>query len=150
MENYTKVNAQTIDRWVDEGWTWGVPVTTAVCDAARGGQWDVLLTPTRPVPKDWFLPFSNTKILGLASGGGQQMPIFSVLDGICTVMDLSDKQLESEKMVAAREGYNINIVKGDMTLPFPFEDGSFDLIFHPVSNCYIEDVSHVWRECFRV
>lgn len=37
-----------------------------------------------------------------------------------------------------------------MTKPLPFEDESFDLIFHPVSNCYIEDVLPVWRECFRV
>ena len=37
-----------------------------------------------------------------------------------------------------------------MSKPLPFEDNSFDMIFHPVSNCYIEDVMHVWRECFRI
>ena len=37
-----------------------------------------------------------------------------------------------------------------MTQPLPFADESFDLVFHPVSNCYIEDVQHVWEECFRV
>jgi SAM-dependent methyltransferase len=37
-----------------------------------------------------------------------------------------------------------------MTKTLPFEDESFDLIFHPVSNCYIEDVYHVWNECFRI
>ncbi|MCL2201354.1 MAG: methyltransferase domain-containing protein, partial [Oscillospiraceae bacterium] len=99
---------------------------------------------------NWFPPFDGLKILGLASGGGQQMPIFSMLGAACTIMDLSDKQLESEQIVASREGYDINIVKGDMTKPFPFQDEAFDLIFHPVSNCYIEDVHHVWRECYRV
>ena len=34
--------------------------------------------------------------------------------------------------------------------PLPFEDEAFDLIFHPVSNCYIEDVVHVWKECYRI
>jgi SAM-dependent methyltransferase len=150
MKNYTEINAKTIDRWVEEGWTWGTPITASACDAVRRGQWDVLLTPTRPVPKDWFLPFENSKILGLASGGGQQMPVFSLLGAECTIMDLSDRQLSSEKMVADREGYTIEIVKADMTQPFPFKDGAFDLIFHPVSNCYIEDVHHVWRECHRV
>ncbi|MBR0179147.1 MAG: methyltransferase domain-containing protein, partial [Firmicutes bacterium] len=29
-------------------------------------------------------------------------------------------------------------------------DSFFDLIFHPVSNCYIKDVLPVWRECFRI
>ena len=37
-----------------------------------------------------------------------------------------------------------------MTRPLPFADGSFDLIVHPVSNCYIREVEPVWRECFRV
>jgi SAM-dependent methyltransferase len=102
------------------------------------------------VPKSWFPPFAGAEILGLASGGGQQMPLFALLGASCTVMDLSDKQLESERLVSEREGYDINIVKADMTLTFPFADNSFDLVFHPVSNCYIEDVYFVWRECYRV
>ena len=150
MENYTKRNAETIDRWVEEGWEWGVPVSPETCEQARQGNWDVFLTPTRPVPKDWFPAMKGLKLLGLASGGGQQMPIFSILGADCTVMDLSDRQLESERMVAKREGYEIEIIKGDMTKTFPFPDESFDFIFHPVSNCYIEDVHHVWRECYRI
>ena len=49
-------------------------------------------------------------------------------------------QLASEEMVAKREGYDIEIVKADMTKTFPFADETFDLIFHPVSNCYVEEV----------
>ena len=90
------------------------------------------------------------KILGLASGGGQQMPVFAKLGAQCTVFDYSDRQLGAERMVAEREKYAIEIVKGDMTKPLPFETESFDLIFHPVSNCYIEDVYHVWNECYRI
>lgn len=63
---------------------------------------------------------------------------------------ISEEQLKSERLVAQREGYGIRIVKGDMTLPLPFEDASFDLVFHPVSNDYIKDVEHVFCECFRV
>ena len=37
-----------------------------------------------------------------------------------------------------------------MTRPLPFADESFDIIVHPVSNCYIEDVLPVFRECFRI
>lgn len=150
LDNYTEINAKTIDRWIDAGWEWGVPVSAEACANARRGEWDVVLTPIKPVPKDWFPPLKDIKLLGLASGGGQQMPIFSTLGANCTVMDLSDKQLESERFVSSREGYVINIVKADMTQRFPFEDCSFDLIFHPVSNCYVEDVCHVWRECYRV
>ena len=78
------------------------------------------------------------------------MPVFAALGADCTVFDYSEKQLENERAVAEREGYQIRIVRGDMTKPLPFEDESFDLIFHPVSNCYIEDVRPVWRECRRV
>ena len=78
------------------------------------------------------------------------MPIFTRLGAECTILDYSDRQLEAERKVARREGYAISIIKGDMTQRLPFEDGSFDIIFHPVSNCYVEDVYHVWNECFRV
>ena len=89
-------------------------------------------------------------MLGLASGGGQQMPVFSKLGAKCTVFDYSDKQLDADRMVAEREGYSIEIIKGDMSKTLPFEDESFDIIFHPVSNSYVEDVYHIWNECYRV
>ena len=89
-------------------------------------------------------------MLGLASGGGQQIPIFTALGAECTVLDYSDMQLENERMVAERENYKVNIVKADMTKPLPFEDESFDIIFHPVSNCYIENVEPVFKECYRI
>ena len=38
------------------------------------------------------------------------------------MLDYSDEQLASEKMVAEREKYKVNIVKADMTKPLPFED----------------------------
>lgn len=30
-----------------------------------------------------------------------------------------------------------------------FDDASFDLVFHPISNLYARDIAPVWRECFR-
>ena len=65
-------------------------------------------------------------------------------------MDYSSKQIESERIVAEREGYQIRIIQGDMTKPLPFEDEEFDLVFHPVSNCYVEEVRPIWKECYRV
>lgn len=155
-EGYTDINARTISRWAENGWVWGIPIDHAAYAAAKAGAWEVLLSPQRPVPKAWFAPFyadgrlQGARLLGLASGGGQQMPVFAAAGAVCTVLDYADRQLESERMVAAREGYAIDIVKADMTRPFPFADASFDIIFHPISNCYVEDVQHVWNECFRV
>ena len=110
----------------------------------------MLLTPTKPVPHAWFGELKGKKVLGLASGGGQQMPIFTALGAECTVLDYSPRQLESEAQVARREGYDITIIRADMTKPLPFPDETFDLIFHPVSNCYVEEVVPIFRECFRI
>lgn len=148
--NYREINASTIDRWVREGWEWGVPTDHEAFEAAKAGVWDVKLTPVKYVPHTWFGELKGKKLLGLASGGGQQMPIFAARGAECTVLDYSDEQLKSERLVAEREGYAIDIVKADMTRPLPFEDESFDIIFHPVSNCYVEKVEPIWRECFRV
>ena len=147
---YQDINAATIDRWIEEGWEWGQPISHETYVKAKAGEWDVLLTPTRYVPHDWFGDLKGKKVLGLASGGGQQMPIFAALGADCTVLDYSPKQLESERMVAQREGYEIRIIRADMTKPLPFEDEEFDLIFHPVSNCYVEEVKPIFKECYRI
>lgn len=146
--DYTEINSQTIDRWIEKGWEWGIPITSKEYAKARNGEWNVLLTPTKNVPKEWFPDLKNKKLLGLASGDGQQMPVFSALGACCTVLDYSDRQLASEKYVAEREKYEIEIIKATKNLPF--DDEIFDIIFHPVSNCYIENVYHIWNECYRI
>lgn len=157
MTDYTDFNSKIIDNWVNEGWIWGTPISHEAYIDAQKGKWDVVLTPLKSVPHDWFAPYlrnekfeKTTKILGLASAGGQQMPIFKALGADCTVLDYSDKMLENEKIVAVRENYDIKLVKADMAQPFPFSDESFDIIFHPVSNCYVEDIQSIWDECYRV
>ena len=130
MESCADINARTIDGWIAAGWEWGRPISHDCFERAREGEWDVRLTPTKAVPHDWF---------GVAARGAG-----------CTGLDYSTRQLESERAFAAREGYPIEIVRADMSRPLPFRDGSFDLIFHPVSNCYVEDVRSIWRECARV
>ena len=37
-----------------------------------------------------------------------------------------------------------------MTKTLPFENENFDIVFHPVSNCYVEDVQHIFNEAYRV
>ena len=147
---YQDINAKTIDAWCESGWEWGQAISHEEFNAARNGQWDVLLTPTKYVPHEWFGELKGKEVLGLASGGGQQIPIFSALGAKCTVLDYSGNQCESERMVAKREGYTVNVIQADMTKRLPFEDEAFDLIFHPVSNCYVEDVKPIFKECYRV
>lgn len=147
---YTETNSKTWDSWAENGCEWSLPISQEEYQKAKKGEWGVYLTPCVIVPHPWFGSLKDKKLLGLASGGGQQMPVFSALGANCTIFDYSDRQLASEKMVSEREGYPIEIVKGDMTKPLPFGDETFDIIFHPVSNCYIEDILPVWKECYRV
>ena len=149
-ESYQDVNAKTIDRWVENDWEWGRPITHEQFLAANQGDWHIVLTPTKPVPREWFPALKGLKLLGLACGGAQQMPLFAAAGAICTVLDYSERQLESERAFAEREGYEIEIVRADMSKPLPFADESFDIIVHPVSNCYIREVEPLWRECFRI
>ena len=148
--SYTDVNAETIGRWVDEGWEWGTPIDHETYRRASAGDWQVLLTPTRPVPRTWFGELEGARVLGLASGGGQQCPIFAAAGAQVTVLDYTPAQLESELLVAEREGYPIACIRADMTRPLPFPDESFDLVFNPVSLCYVREVEPIWREAARV
>jgi Methylase involved in ubiquinone/menaquinone biosynthesis len=155
--NYTDFNSKIIDTWIDEVQYWGPVTPHDEFLRAQSGDWCVSLA-FDEISYEWFSPFIDTeshrldgaKLLGLASGGGQQMPVFAAAGADCTIMDYSLSQLACERKVADREGYHIDIVRADMTKPFPFADDSFDIIFHPVSNHFIEDVYHVWRECYRV
>lgn len=149
-KTYTEINSKTWDVWAKGGCEWSLPISHEEYEKAQNGIWGVYLTPCITVPHQWFGELKGKKLLGLASGGGQQMPIFTALGADCTIFDYSDQQLAAEQMVSKREGYDIEIIKGDMTNPLPFDDEIFDIIFHPVSNCYIEDVLPVWKECYRV
>ena len=149
-KTYRDINAETIDKWIEEGWEWGQPISHDEYLRAKQGEWSVKLTPVKFVSHEWFGNLNGKRVLGLASGGGQQMPIFAALGAECTVLDYSVKQLESERIVADREDYEITIIRADMTQKLPFDDASFDLIFHPVSNCYVEKVLPIWKECYRV
>lgn len=129
---------------------WCQPVTKEEIQAAREGRWNVLLTPNKPVPRDWFGDITDKKLLCLASGGGQQAPLLAAAGARVTSFDNSDEQLAKDRFVADRDGLNLDTVRGDMADLSTFADGSFDLIFHAVSNVFAQDIAPVWRECHRV
>jgi ubiquinone/menaquinone biosynthesis C-methylase UbiE len=129
---------------------WTVPVGPEAVDAARKGQWTILLTPTKPVPRDWLPRLAGRDVLCLASGGGQQGPVLAAAGAHVTVLDNSPKQLERDRQVADREGLEIATVEGDMADLSMFPDRGFDIIVHPVSNVFVPDVRPIWREAFRV
>lgn len=129
---------------------WCQPVSRDVIAAARRGDWQVILTPTRPVPGHWFGDLAGARVLCLASGGGQQAPVLAAAGARVISFDASDEQLARDALVAERDALDVRTVRGDMADLGSFDDGSFDLVFHPVSNVFAADVLPVWRECRRV
>ncbi|MDA1016822.1 MAG: methyltransferase domain-containing protein [Planctomycetota bacterium] len=129
---------------------WTVPVDAKTIQRARNGDWSIVLTPLRPVPSDWFPDLQGLPTLCLASGGGQQGPVLAAAGAAVTVFDNSPRQLGQDHMVAEREGLDLKLIRGDMRDLSKFDDGQFQLIVHPVSNCFAPEILPVWRECFRI
>jgi len=143
-------NRAAWDREVDSDNPYTKPVTTELVAAARQGDWEIFLSDSKPVPREWFPELKGLDILCLASGGGQQGPILAAAGGTVTVFDISAKQLAQDHFVAQRDALDIIMIEGDMADLFVFGDHSFDLIVQPPSTLFVPDVHPVWAEAFRV
>lgn len=143
-------NRAAWDRYVEKKDRWTIPVTGVDLEKARSGEWQVVLTPSKPVPSEWFPELKGLQILGLASGGGQQGPILASRGAAVTIFDNSEKQLQQDRDISDRFGLGIKTVQGDMKDLSVFPDASFDLIFNPCSILFVEDILPVWKECYRV
>jgi SAM-dependent methyltransferase len=143
-------NSAAWDKAVERQSQWTIPVEPETIAAARRGEWQIVLTPTKPVPRTWFPPLEGADVLCLASGGGQQGPILAAAGARVTVFDNSPQQLAQDRYVARREGLTVVTIEGDMRYLSALADNSFDLIVHPVSNVFVPDVHPVWREAYRV
>ena len=150
LDDVVAHNREAWNREARSGDVWSRPVDADTIARARADDWSVILTPTLGVPREWFGDLAGARVLGLASGGGQQMPVLAAAGAAVTSFDLSDEQLALDRPVAKREGLALDCVQGDMTQALPFGDGIFDLIFHPVSNLFVPDPRPIWRECARL
>jgi len=145
-----ELNRRAWDRQAADGGRWSRPVDATVIQHARAGRWSVRLTPNRDVPSDWFPHLPGCRVLCLAASGGQQGPVLAAAGAAVTVLDISPVQLGADRQVAEREGLELQLDLGDMRDLSRYADENFDLIFHPVSNCFVDDIHQVWEECYRV
>lgn len=145
-----KINEIAWDNEVKLGNKWTIPLTKNEVLLAKKGVYKLLLTPNKEVPKEWIGDVKNKKVLCLASGGGQQGPIFSALGADVVVFDNSKEQLYKDEMVSKRDNLKIKLEYGDMRDLSRFNNETFDLIFHPISNCFVDNIEQVWNECYRV
>ena len=149
--NVRSYNREAWNRQVDGGENrWTQPVNSDVIARARRGEFEIVLTENKPVPRSWFPPLKGADILCLASGGGQQGPILAAAGANVTVFDNSPRQLAQDQLVAEREALNIRLVEGDAADLSIFADESFDIIFNPCSTVFMSDVRAVWQEAYRV
>lgn len=151
MSDYAKINEQVIKAWKDKfNFYWMIPFSHEEFESIKNGMNLLTVTPNKKVPYEWYSDCKGKKVLGVAAGGGQQMAVFSALGAQCTLLDISNEQIESDLLVSRREGYAINVVKGDMTERLPFDDESFDIVINPISNHYIRDLQPFFDEIYRV
>ncbi|MDF1797722.1 MAG: class I SAM-dependent methyltransferase [Planctomycetota bacterium] len=152
-------NRAAWDREAAGGSPWSTPVGDEVLDAARRGAWSVVLTYAKPVPREWFANpaapdpsagLAGTRLLCLASGGGQQAPVLAAAGAEVTSFDASAEQLARDAERSLAHDLGIRTVQGYMDDLGAFDDASFDLCFHPVSNTFAPELEPVWRELRRV
>ena len=143
-------NRRAWDQRVAEGDEWTIPVSSEIIQAAKRDEWEIYLTRSRPVPRQWFPKINNADVLCLASGGGQQAPVLAAAGANVTLLDNSPAQLNQDRMVARRDHLNLTTIEGDMGDLSQFPDRSFDLVVNPVSNLFIPHLQPLWKACFRI
>jgi SAM-dependent methyltransferase len=150
MNDITRYNRLAWDHLVESKNQWTRPVSTEAIKAARRGDWQIVLTPSLPVPGEWLGDVAGRDVLCLAGGGGQQGPLLAAAGARVTVFDNSPGQLGQDRLVADRDGLQLTTMLGDMRSLNGLADESFDVVVNPCSAGFIPDVLPVWREVARV
>lgn len=141
---------RNIDRLAMQQVDWSACATPAQLEKARAGRLELLWGDEKAIPDAWLGDVRGKKILCLAGAGGLQAPMLACAGAEVTVLDLSEKMLEKDRVVAANEGLRLRLEKGNMCDLSRFEDESFDIVFNPPSLFYVPDVRPVFREVYRV
>lgn len=141
---------RNIDRLAENDVNWSHTASPEQLEKARSGNIELKVGNDGIIPPEWFGDLRGRKVLCLAGAGGLQAPVLACAGAEVTVLDLSEKMLDRDRAVAAREGLDIRIEHGNMCDLSRFEDGSFDLVLNPPSLFYVPDVTPVFREVYRV
>lgn len=93
---------------------------------------------------------SGKRLLCLAAGGGRQGPLYAAAGAHVTVVDISSAMLDLDRQVAAERRLSMRTIQASMDDLSIFKESEFEIVVHPVSSCYVPDVSLVYREVARV
>ena len=126
-------NQDAWNRDARAGKRWSTPVSEAALSAARAGRPEIFLTPNRPVPASWLESLAGSRVLALASGGGQQAPLLAAAGAEVWSLDASLEQLRLDQATAARAGHRVRCLVGNMADLGAFPSNLFDWVINPVS-----------------
>jgi SAM-dependent methyltransferase len=96
-------------------------------------------------PDGWISWDGIETALCLAGGGGVQAPLIAALGPAVTVLDISPRQLDRDRAAAEEHALDIECVEAEMTDLTVLGDRVFDLVYQPISTCYIPDVAALYR-----
>lgn len=99
----------------------------------------------------WLGPtIAGQQVLCLAAGGGRHSALYSAAGANVTVVDISPGMLELDRQVARERQLQVRLIEGTMTSLPMLRDREFDLVVHPVSTCYVDDLWTTYCEIARV
>lgn len=149
--DYLKANKKMWNKFSRNRGPWSRRYPKEQMEKAKSGVVELRMTSGKLIPKDW-LPknWKGLDVLGLAAGGGQQMPLIAAAGAHVISFDFSEEQLKRDLEVCEEEGITIQTRQGEMEDLSGFPSESFDFILNPVSTCYTKNVRQVWKEVHRV
>lgn len=90
------------------------------------------------------------RLLCLGSGGGRQSVLYAACGASVTVVDISAEMLRLDRQAAAARGLAVACVQASIDNLVALPPAGFDTVVHPVSTCYVPDVTAVYREVARI
>ncbi len=100
--------------------------------------------------RGWLGDLDGRRVLCLAGGGGGDSAAFALLGARVTVLDLSEEQLERDRLAARHYGFEVETLRGDMRDLSGLHGRDFDVVAHSYSLNFVPDARAVFREVARV
>lgn len=150
MNDSIKQNEIAWDKKSESKSLWSKPLTDIDVANILLGKSNWHLTPTKFVPKNWYQDIAYKKVLCLASGGGQQVVLFTLLKADVYAVDISTNQLKKDADTLQKYGLSAKLFHRSMTDLSIFGAETFDYVINPVSMTYIPSCYDAYKEVYRV
>jgi ubiquinone/menaquinone biosynthesis C-methylase UbiE len=93
---------------------------------------------------------AGLRVLCLGAAGGRHSALYCAAGAEVTVLDISPGMLDLDRQVCRERRLDVRLIEANMTAMPMLREAEFDIVVHPVSTCYIDDLQAVFREIARV